>query len=257
MLIDLHTHILPGVDDGAQTVEESLAMAAIAIKDGITMVAATPHVIRGVFDNGKQDILAKVDQLNQCLASEGMSLTVMPGAEYRLEPDLPQRLADNELLTINNSGCYLMVELPADLIPENTERVLYEIQLQGVTPIIAHPERNHVFNRHPEILQSYVERGILAQVTSTSITGLFGRSIQKAALNILAAGACQIIASDGHSASKRAPLLAQACREIGYRWGTQYAQTMVNVNPDRIINGLPIPANPPPAKQAFWKRLWI
>lgn len=254
MLIDMHVHILPGVDDGAQEITDSLAMAEVAVKDGISMLVATPHIIRGLFENRKEDILADVKRLNRSLEDSGIDLPILPGAEYFMEPDLPQRLADGELLTINNSGLYLMIELPAALVPENTDQVLYEIQMQGVTPIIAHPERNHVFARHTEKLQSYAERGILLQVTSASITGLFGRSIQKAAFNILEAGACHVLGSDGHSVKGRAPLLSRACQEIARRWGAPYARTLAFENPQRIIMGQSVPSVLPPSKQSFWRR---
>lgn len=256
MLIDLHAHILPGVDDGAKTVEDSLAMAEVAVKDGITMLVATPHVIKGTFDNRKEDILKNVENLNKILKENGIDLPILPGAEYYLEPDLPQRLIDEELLTINNSGLHLLIELPSTLLPENTEHILYDIQLQGVTPIIAHPERNLILARYPKLLESYTDRGILAQVTSTSITGLFGSRVRKTALNFLQRGAAQIIASDGHTAHGRAPLLAKAYHEVESRWGTQYAQTLAFENPHRIIMNQRVPAAPPPPLKSIWKRFY-
>ena len=254
-LIDMHTHILPGADDGARDMEQSLAMAEVAIKDGITMLAATPHVIRGAFNNCKDDILKKVESLNISLEKYGKPLPILPGAEYYLETDLPQRLADGELLTINNTGHYLMVELPAAMVPEYTERILFEIQLQGVTPIIAHPERNAGLARHPELLQAFAERGILAQVTSHSLTGLFGKTVQRTARGFLQRGLIHLIASDGHAVHGRSPVLSQAYQEIKNRWGPQYAQTLTYENPHLIINGHPVPATQQPPGKTWWQRL--
>jgi len=254
LLIDLHAHILPGVDDGAKTIEDSLAMAEVAFKDGITMLVATPHVVRGIFDNRKEGILRDVKNLNNKLKQTGNDLLVLPGAEYRLEPDLAQRLADGQLITINNAGRYLLIELPSALIPENTERILYEIQLQGVTPIIAHPERNLTLAKHPELLGSYNDRGILAQVTAASITGLFGKIVRKTALSFLQNGTAQIIASDGHGVNGRSPVLTTACRVIEHRWGAQFTKTLAFENPHRIIRSQRVPAYTPPKKEIIWKR---
>jgi protein-tyrosine phosphatase len=146
-LIDIHSHILPGLDDGSQSMEETLAMLKMAAADGITGVVATPHVNNSIYPNSKETIIAKVEEVNRLLQSEHIPISVFPGAEIRLEPDLPERMAKKELLTINNTGSYLLIELPAEFIPTYTEQSLYELQLQGVIPIIAHPERCSVFIR--------------------------------------------------------------------------------------------------------------
>lgn len=252
MFIDIHTHILPGLDDGAQTIDDSLQMAQVAFNDGTTILVATPHVRTVTFDNRKDDILIAAADLNKELTAKGIDLLVLPGAEYYLEPDLPQRLADGELLTINDAGRHLMIEFPSLLIPEHAERILYEIQLQGVTPIIAHPERNFAFSNNPELLQAYVRRGILAQVTSTSITGLFGPKVRKTALKFVQTGLVQIMASDGHTAGKRAPILGRACQEISRKWGMKYAHNLVAENPQRVINGQSVETGSVPHKQTVW-----
>ncbi len=253
-MIDLHTHILPGLDDGAKDIEQSLAMAQIAADDGITMLAATPHVISGEIDNRKEDILQKVKELNDLLDSVGIPLQILPGAEYRLEPDLPQRLAAGELLTINDTGQYLLVELPATMVPDYTGRILYDLQLQGITPIIAHPERNGGFEQDPELLQDLISRGILAQITSASITGQFGKSVKKTALKILQEGSAHLIASDAHSSHGRSPVLSGAFLELENRWGTDYARTLTAETPRLIIAGLPVETIIPTAIKKSWTR---
>jgi Capsular polysaccharide biosynthesis protein len=257
MVIDLHTHILPGVDDGAKDIADSLAMAEVAVKDGISTMIATPHVVKGIYDNNKNSILEGVDNLNKKLAAHNIGLLVLPGAEYRLEPDLPKNLASGELVTINNSGTYLLIELPYELIPDNCDQILYEIQLQGVTPIIAHPERNLVFRKYRSLLERYIKRGMLAQITSTSITGFFGKRVKKAAISFLESGLAHIIASDGHAVKGRAPVISEAYQEIERRWGTQYAQSLAFENPHRIIMSQRVPVSTPPPQQSFWKRFYI
>ncbi len=251
-LIDIHCHILPGVDDGAKNIEESIAMAAMAAQDGIEAVVATPHVRNGIYDLSKTEIIEKVRQLNNAFSQNNIGLTIMPGAEYYLEPNLPQRLADGELLTINNTGRYILIELSNIMIPDYVRRTLYEIQLQGVIPIIAHPERNPIFAGNVSLLKSFTDAGILTQVTSGSITGLFGRKIQKTAYTIINIGAVHILASDGHSPNGRAPILSIAYDQIGYHWGNDFADILVYVNPNRIINGKSVPEIKEPIKIHRW-----
>ncbi len=235
--IDIHSHILPGMDDGSQSISMSIEMARVALTDHIIIMVATPHIKSGRFDYSKRYILQRVDELNQHFKRNDVGLQVLPGAEYYLEPNLPQRLADGELLTINNTGRYLLIEMPSIMVPEHTERTLYEIQLQGVIPIIAHPERNEILAKRPDILSAYSQRGVLAQVTSTSITGLFGRRVAKAANKMVADGSVQILASDAHTPNKRAPIMSEAYHAAERLWGAQYAQMLGCDNPRHIISG--------------------
>ncbi len=239
-LIDLHTHILPGMDDGAADLEQALAMARTAADDGITIIAATPHVLAGEYDNSRVQILQKIGELQQVLEAEGINIKIMPGAEYYIEADLPRRLADGQLLTINDGGKYLLVELPAMMVPDYTARVLYELQLQGVTPILAHPERNSGFARDPKLLQVFIERGFLVQITAGSITGKFGKAVSKTAMAFLQNGCVHIIASDAHSASKhnpRIPVLSPACAILQRKYGTDMARQLSSGNPEKILAG--------------------
>ncbi len=253
-LIDLHTHILPARDDGVRDMEQAIAMAKIAVNDGITMLAATPHVITGKVDNSRADILNAVTELNQILAGKKIPLQVLPGAEYRLEPDLPRRLAAGELLTINNTGRYLLVELPASMIPDYTARVLYDLQLQGITPILAHPERNIGFARETKVLADFVSRGILAQITAASITGQFGKSAGKTTRQLLALGCVHLIASDAHSPQGRPPILSRAALELERMAGAGRARILTHENPRRIIEGLPVETGIRIKRPSFWAR---
>ncbi len=249
MFIDLHTHILAGMDDGAKDLLESIHMAEIAMNDGINIVAATPHVRTQVFENRKEDILIKVAALNKELKKNLVDVTVLPGAEYRLEYDLFQQLENGEILTINDTGKYLLVELPPNLIPPRTEDMIYEIQIRGITPIIAHPERNDYFARNTGALQSYVDRGVLTQITSTSVTGLFGSKAQKAAWKFMENGMVHILASDGHSHKNRSPVLSKAWMQIQNRWGPEYANLLAYENPLAIINAQQVRYSARPRRQ--------
>ncbi len=239
-MIDIHTHILPGLDDGAASLEESLQMAGIAVAGGISAVVATPHVISGLYDNTRQRIKEAVDLLNRYLVEEDIPLPVLPGAEYRLEPALPRLLDEGRLVTINDTGRYLLIELPSDLVPDYTEQLLYEIQLRGVTPILAHPERNPGLSRDPGRLSRLAQRGVLAQVTAGSIQGRFGQIARRTALKMLDTGVAQVVASDAHSTRRRSPALTAAAREVEARWGAAFARTVLSTHPHRIITGEPV-----------------
>lgn len=234
-MIDLHSHILPGLDDGAADLKEALAMAGIAVADGITIMVATPHVETGLYDHSRETILAAVEELRGRLQENGIPLELLPGAEYRLEPDLPGRLQRGELLTINDGGRYLLVELPAALVPEYTARVFYELQLQGVTPVIAHPERNHTLTRHPSILYELVARGAVVQLTAGSFAG--GSPTAAAARALLARGCVHLVASDAHNSHKRPPRLTEACQELEKLAGQARSAELVRGNPLRVLQG--------------------
>jgi protein-tyrosine phosphatase len=239
-MIDIHTHILPGLDDGSPNIEESLAMARIAIADGIDTIIATPHVLSGVYDNTPEQISQAVDQLNTILQAEGLPLEILPGSECHLEPDLPSRLAEGRLMTLNNTGRYLLVELPTSMVPDYTGRILYEIQLQGVIPIIAHPERNTEIIRHPDLLIEYARRGVLSQVTTASLVGHFGKTVKKAAAILITTGTAQFIASDAHSSKHRTPVISPATQELQALGGPDLVKTLLEKNPEKIQNGTPI-----------------
>lgn len=259
-MIDLHVHILPGLDDGAKNVEEALAMAQRACDDGISAVVATPHVITGLYSNTREVILSAVEHLRGLLQDNEIPLKIFPGAEYHLEPELPERLARGELLTINDTGRYLLVELPAALIPGHTGRVIYELLLQGVVPVIVHPERNAGFVREPSLLYDLISKGALAQVTADSLTGRFGSKAAVTARVLVEHGCAHFIASDAHSPRSRAPALRAAVQEASRLIGENNAQELVIKNPQHTLKGESIPTislkEIHPSKTGFLKRLF-
>ena len=242
-MIDIHTHILPGLDDGARSMDIALHMADIAVKSGTEILLATPHVISGVFDNDKERIVNACNEFNRELENHNLTLQVLPGAEYYLEPDLPERLARKELLTLNN-GRYLLLELPGSTIPQYTAELLYNLQIQGTEPIIAHPERNMELMDAPYKLEELVGHGALTQVTAGSLTGLFGGKVKRVAFSFIENGLIHFLASDAHTNNRRTPALDAAARIIEEKYGQEFAVAMVNSNPralleDREVSRLP------------------
>lgn len=236
-MIDIHTHILPGLDDGAESLGEAVAMARMAAADGVEALFATPHVIPGAYENGAEHILNIARDLQAALEENGVPVRVLPGAEYYIGHDLPEMCAGGKALYLNNGKKYLLVEFPAMQVPPYTEQVFYELRLQGITPVIAHPERNSEFAGSPALLYNLVSKGALIQLTSGSVTGLFGRSVSQTAREFLSRGWAHFIASDAHSSRGRAPVLGGALKAASSVIGEAAAKKLVYENPLRVIGG--------------------
>lgn len=214
MLFDLHAHIIPGIDDGASSWDEAYAMLEIAAADGISIIAATPHFIEGWFEPSPEEVLEGTTRLNQYAREKGLPIQVIPGMEVGVSLDIPRWLEEGKLLTFNQEGKYLLVELPSQEIPLYLEELLFQLQLSGVTPVIAHPERNRGIAENPQRLQAVVERGALAQITGDSLLGRFGKAARKTALELLQAGIVHGLGSDAHSDIHRKPKLTAAVQNV-------------------------------------------
>ncbi len=232
-MLDIHNHILPGIDDGAENLDVSLEMARIASSDGIKTVVATPHVEDAPVP--METIKAKCVVLGNKLASSGIDIELVPGAEVSILGDLT-RIRD---YTINASR-YVLVELPWSQLPDFVENIIFNIVAQGLVPVIAHPERNTVFLRNPLRLKSFLRNGILLQITSGSLIGIFGKTIQKMAENMLREGVVSVVASDAHSAGTRAPLMREAYDISLKLVGKDMAMDLFYHNPMSIISDMPV-----------------
>ncbi|OHR74238.1 tyrosine protein phosphatase [Bacillus sp. HMSC76G11] len=201
-MIDIHSHILPKVDDGADSFEEAIQIAKSAVNEGITTIIATPHHQNGKYINEKQNIIKKVEELNLLLNKENVPLTVLPGQETRLHGELLSELKNDLILPLNHTN-YVFIELPSGHVPRYTEQMLFDIQMKGLTPIIVHPERNSEIIENPELLYKLVSKGALTQITASSITGHFGKNIKKFTLQLIEAQLTHFLASDVHSLKNR------------------------------------------------------
>ncbi|PLT31778.1 tyrosine-protein phosphatase [Peribacillus deserti] len=219
-MIDLHSHILPGVDDGANSIEESLELARLAVKEGIQTLYATPHHKNGSYVNERKSILKASESLNKVMQDEKIPLKIMPGQEVRIYGEIAEDVEKAELLLIGTQhGQYLLVELPSGHVPRYTERVLFDIQLLGITPIIVHPERNAEIIERPDILFNLVDKGALTQVTASSVTGYFGKKIKKFSHDLISANLTHFIASDAHNTKSRSFNMIQTYDEIEKEYG--------------------------------------
>lgn len=238
-MIDLHSHILPGLDDGAIDLAESLRMALIASDDGIQIIVATPHSFNGFFQNSPDIITSMTLMFNQAVRSQSIRLVVLPGMEIRLVPDLLGKLQRNEILGLNN-GRYLLVEMPPDHIPPFIQQEFINLFDSRLGVVIAHPEKNLAVQSEPqmllEMLEQFPPNSCILQISSDSIVGDVGIDCLKTSKRLLASNIACVIASDGHSDAFRSPRLSQAVRVVSSWVGSSRARSMVYDIPRAILS---------------------
>jgi protein-tyrosine phosphatase len=256
--IDLHSHVLPGIDDGAESLEEALAMARRAAGDGTGTLAATPHVSPR-YRNRAEEIVQGVGALNEALADDGVPLRVVAGAE--IAPALLPVMEDGELERLSlGGGPYLLVEAPLQAVGEELEAAVGELMTLGYGILLAHPERAPSFQRDPGRLAALVERGALCSLTAPALTGRFGRRVQAFADRLFEAGLVHNLASDAHDAVARPPdlwsyIAAAAPRLSGLE---RQAPWLLEDVPSAILAGDPLPPRPSGvrARRSGLRRLW-
>ncbi len=209
-MIDIHSHILPGIDDGAKTIQDSIDMAKKAVSEGIHTIIATPHHRNGKYDNLKSDILPLVCDLNETFKQENINLQVLPGQECRIYGEILEDYQKGDILPLNQSSHYLFIEFPSSSVPRYAERLLYDIQVEGLTPIIVHPERNAEIIERPDKLYKLVKNGAVTQLTASSLVGYFGKNIQKFSQQLIEANLTHFIASDAHNIHNRSSKMEEA-----------------------------------------------
>ncbi len=256
-MVDLHAHILPGLDDGPADLETAVEMARIAVEDGISIIVAAPHFIEGSMENRKDLILQRVDEFQQVLDREGMPLKVIPGAEVYLSPETPERLRRGELLTINNRGTHLLVEFPIHSVPVFAEEILFKLKVLGVTPIIAHPERTIELFKQPERILELTAKGCLIQVNGGSLTGLYGEKVRKTACLLVEQDLIHLIGSDAHSTGGRSPKIKEAL-DIVEKIKPGKKEEII-CNGEKVLVGEEVAARVPSEVQmdrkSFWKKI--
>lgn len=237
-MIDLHCHILPGIDDGPASQNESLAMARCAVEDGIHTIVATPHTLNGIYLNPAKEVLSKVAVLQKSLSSNHIQIELYAAADVHLCPHMLERVASGDAVTINDAKKYLLLELPSQAIPKGVKDEIFELKLHGITPIITHPERNAMITHNSDILYDLVSMGALSQITAMSITGGFGAFVKRAAEIMLKKRLVHIIASDAHGSNNRPPVLSRAVEHAAEILGSyEEAMRMVTEVPAAILSG--------------------
>jgi protein-tyrosine phosphatase len=235
-LIDIHSHILPGIDDGAKTIEDSIDMARKAVSEGIHTIIATPHHMNGKYDNIKSDILPLVSELNETFAQEDILLNVLPGQECRIFGEILEDYKKGEILPLNKDSQYLFIEFPSSSVPRYAEHLLYDIQVEGLTPIIVHPERNAELMERPDKLYQLVKNGAITQLTASSVVGYFGKNIQKFSQQMIQANLTHFIASDAHNIHNRTFKMEEAMDYIEKKYGIDMVYYFTE-NAELLVDG--------------------
>jgi protein-tyrosine phosphatase len=235
VVIDLHCHILPGVDDGAQSLSDSINMARKAVEQGVHTIVATPHHMNNRYENPKHLIIDRVEELNKKLIEENIDLKILSGQEVRIHGELIEGYKVGEILPLNHTS-YLLVEFPSNHVPRYSEKLFYDLQMNGLTPVIVHPERNQEIIESPEILYQLVKKGALTQVTAGSIIGDFGKKIKNFSLQLFEANLTHFIASDAHNINGRSFKMRDAFGIIEKKYGTDIAY-MFEENAALAISG--------------------
>lgn len=262
-MIDLHNHLLPGIDDGARKLEETLEFLRIAARDGIRTITATPHMKQGVYDNTRQDILDRVNLVREAQkGDEAEAITLLPGAEVYFTADLKDRAREGNLMTVGDGGRYLLLELPYQQIPLRVDDTIFQLRLLGITPLMAHPERVAYYVEDIERVAASVRLGALTQVTGASITGRFGAKVRDFSLRLLERNLVHVLASDSHDVRYRPPVLSEAVKAAAEVVGEAAARRMVEDNPRAILEGReidttePVPLRPRRGLTARLRALW-
>lgn len=233
-MIDLHSHILSGLDDGARDVAMSVGMARMAVADGITDMACTPHIFPGKYPNSSATILPAIHALQAVLDAQNIPLKLYSGADVHIAPDLVDRLSDGSVPTLNNSR-YFLLEPPHEILPPKLEEFALRLLQAGYVPIITHPERLRWAGRHFEVIRRLAGIGCPMQVTAGSLLGAFGPTAGELALRMLKEGLISFFASDGHSTDWRKPLLSEAYAAVAEQSGDEQAQQMFIRRPQAIL----------------------
>ena len=244
-MVDLHAHILPGIDDGSISFEESIKMCEMAYEDGIRTIVATPHI--GKFPNTKEIIAQKTKELKDRLVEQGIAIELLCGADYEFTPEIFTSIDSKTALTINHSR-YILLDSPYSLLPPNIEKLVGVLVAKGIVPIITHPERCLQVQGSPGMLYSLIKAGALVQVTASSITGKMGSKAKECVELILKQDFAHIIATDTHGINKRPPVLSEAVGISAGIIGKEMAQAMVTTIPqaiieDKVVN-IPEPKKP-------------
>ena len=237
-MIDIHTHILPGLDDGARNMDDSLAMAQLALESGVHTVVATSHAnTGGYFDEYEMDEYQEcLMEFRLALEEEGMPLTVLSGMEIFTTEEVPELVKEKKLWSLNHSGYYLM-EFSFGIQWEDMGHLLNNAINSGMIPVIAHPERYHCVQEFPDEILSWINQGCLTQVNRGSVFGKFGRRAKECVDYLLNQRLVTCIASDAHKPYERTTFMADIKEYMEERYSFRYAKALLYDNPLRILEG--------------------
>ncbi|NOY29872.1 MAG: protein tyrosine phosphatase [Planctomycetes bacterium] len=234
--VDIHCHLLPGIDDGSPDWETTLAMAQMAVQEGTQTIIVTPHQLGNFAHNRGDDIRRRTQELQQTLDQNQIPLQVLPGGDVRIEDGMLEKLTSGEVLTLGDLRSHVLLELPHELYFP-IEGLLAALERQGMTGILSHPERNRGLLREPNLLPNLVEHGCLMQVTAGSLMGTFGSASQQLAEWMISQGLVHFVATDAHGIKSRRPLMQRAFERVEKLAGKAMAQSVCIQNPGLVASG--------------------
>jgi protein-tyrosine phosphatase len=237
--VDIHCHMLPALDDGPQGWDEAVAMAEIAMADGIAAIVVTPHQLGNYSLNTPDQIVAQTDRFRQTLKQRAIRLQLFPGADVRIDPELSQKVQIGEVLTLADRHRHLLLELPHEVYI-SLDGLLKQLRANDIVGILSHPERNRGIISQPNILRSLAEQGCLLQITAGSVLGKFGWQSQKLAEWMIEQGLAHFIATDAHGLKSRTPVLSHAFQRVTELSSRDNAIDLCCRNPACVIAGIPI-----------------
>ena len=248
-MIDLHSHILPGIDDGSRSLAMSLEMARMAVADGIEVMACTPHIYPGLYMNDAAGIRAARDALQRSLEEAGIPLKLTTGADVHLVPGLLEGLREGRVPSLHDTR-YLLLEPPHHVAPPHFAQSVFNLVAAGYTPVITHPERLTWVEDHYPVFAELTRQGCWMQVTAGSLTGVFGPRAKYWGERFVGEGLTHILASDAHSSGRRSPVMSEA-RQVAERLlgKDEAAQLVVGRQRKILENALPSSVAPLPARQ--------
>ena len=236
-MIDIHSHILPGIDDGCATMDESIQAARLLAEQGVTILVATPHFLPGHYESTPPIIESAIHELIARLHAEGIDLTIVPGCEIMIHQGITERLVNGELMTIGGTGQYALVEFPPHEIPWFAISVMEQMVESGITPILAHPERYDMLHRDLVEPRTWYFKGILAQLDIGSLFGLHGSDCQRYAELMIRNHLIHLLGSDLHGPFSRANLWRDVSKKIIKLGGEDYFGRISVTLPRAILEG--------------------
>jgi protein-tyrosine phosphatase len=260
-MIDIHHHLLWGMDDGASNFETSVAMAKMAAGDGISHIVCSPHA-NGKYVYEPEQIAEKIAELQRLLDDEKVTLKLGRGCDFHLSyENIQEAKVDPTRFSINGLG-YLLVEIPDYGLPRGLTEIFYQLQLSGLTPILTHPERNPTLQTDRPRLVDWLKGGVLIQVTAGSVEGRMGKQAERMAHDLLANRWVHFLATDAHNTTSRAPKMQEAFDLVAKKYGPDYAHLLCVSNPLAAFMGKPLPPQMEPLNlyeednpKSWWQKL--
>jgi protein-tyrosine phosphatase len=256
-MIDIHCHVLWGIDDGPKTLDESVQVCIMLKNKGVDSIVATPHYIVGsTYQSNAAAVTKMVDQLNKVLMQKVPEFEIKPGMEVFITPDLIDLIKTNEIITLNGSR-YILVETSLNNIPIYMEDVFYKLRIEGYIPIFAHPERNRKINTNMKLAEKLVSNGVLIQVNHDSLVGRYGKDVKNFTETLLRKGLVHFIATDTHCENDRFKGAGEFSDILAELVGRENAEKLISINPSRVVNNLAIEKiSPTIEKKFFLKKLF-